>query len=162
MDPLSITAGIISVLSASGTIAGGLSKIRGMKRAPNALLQLNNEVTDLQLLVQAIDELYRPHNATTAIQQEVVCSALERAKLTVLELEKFIGYTLTKETDVGTKVDRVSWFRHHDRVREIRDTLRCVRSDLNAVWMVIANRYGVLNKRASIIALIFSEWDLAV
>ena len=162
MDPLSITAGIISVLGAGGTVAGGLSKIRGLKRAPNVLLQLNNEVTDLQLLVQAIDELYRQHIDTTAIQQEVVCNALERAKHTVLNLEKFIQYTLTKETGVGIKVDRVSWFRHHDRVREMRDTLRCVRSDLNAVWMVVSNRYGALNERTSTITLTILGRDQAV
>ncbi|KAL9117432.1 MAG: hypothetical protein Q9187_006031 [Circinaria calcarea] len=142
MDPLSITAGIIAVLGAGGNVAGGLSKIRELKRAPDGLLQLNNEVTDLQLLVQATDELYRQHNETTAIQQEVVCNALERAKHTVLELEKLIGYTLTKETAAGTEVDRVNWFRYHVKVRDMRDTLRGVKSDLNAVWMVMTNRMG--------------------
>lgn len=162
MDPLSITAGIIAVLGAGGKVAGGLSKIRGLRRAPDALLQLNNEVTDLQLLVQAIDELYRQNNETTAIQQEVVCSTLERAKHTVLELEKLIAYTLTKETGVGTEVDRVNWFRYHDRVKEMRDSLRCVRSDLNAVWMVMINRYRTCNEYTQITTLIISERDPAV
>ena len=99
MDPLSLTASIIAILGAGGTISKGLSKIRHLKRAPYIVLQLNNEVTDLHLLICAVDDLYRQTDQSVLDTQEyVIRSALERAKHAVLELEELIEYVLTKET----------------------------------------------------------------
>ena len=144
MDPLSLTASIITVLGAGGTVAKGLSRIRYLKNAPNTLLQLNNEVTDLLLLIRAVNELYlQPNDLSTIsiLQEEVVCNILERAKHAVLELEKLIEYVLTKETSMGTKVDTLAWSRALDRVKEAKNDIRAARNDLNNVWTALNNRY---------------------
>ena len=143
MDPLSLTASIIAVLGAGGTIAKGLSKIRRLKSAPDILLQLNNEVTDLHLLIRAVNELYhRPTNLnpTSTLQEKVVCNALERAKYAVLELEKLIEYVLTKQTARGTEVDTLAWSRVLDRVKEAKNNIRTARTDLNTIWTTLDNR----------------------
>ena len=50
MDPISLRASIIAILGAGGAIAKAMHKIRGLKHAPDVLLQLNNEVTVLLFL----------------------------------------------------------------------------------------------------------------
>ena len=147
MDPLSLTASIIAVFGAGGTIAKGLGKIRRLKRAPDVLLQLNNDVTDLHLLIRAVDELYRQRNnlsSASTLQEEVVCRTLERAKHAVLELEKLIGYILTKETNAGTEVNNLAWIRAVDRITETKGNIRAARDNLNTVWAALSNRYARL------------------
>ena len=141
MEPLSLTAGIIAVLGMTGNVGKGLYKLRQLRKAPEILLQLNNEITDLYLLIRAIDDLYREHNGSTRVpQQEVVCAVFERTKSAVLELEKVIAYRLTKETNRGTDIDLVAWARASDKVNEMKESIRNVRSNLNAVWIEINNR----------------------
>ena len=143
MDPLSLTASIIAVLGAGGTISKGLNSIRRLKRAPDILLQLNNEVTDLHLLIRAVNEIYHPGSNLTPIsglQEEIVCNTLKRAKHAVLELEKLIEYDLTKETDIGTEIDTLAWARSINRITEAKTNIRASRDDLNHVWTTLYNR----------------------
>ena len=148
MDPLSLTASIIAVLGLTGSVGKGFHKIREIRKAPEILLQLNNEVTDLYLLVHAIDDLYRQHNDSTRVsQQEVVCAVLERTKSAVLELEEVIAYRLTKETKRGTEIDLIGWAGASNKINIIKDKIRNTRSNLNAVWIEINNRFEGLALR---------------
>ena len=153
MDPLSLTASIIAVLGAGGTIAKGFGKIRHLKRAPDVLLQLNNEVTDLRLLIHAVNELYHQRTELSWVstaQEEVVRNSLERAKHSVPELEKLIEYVLTKETKEGTEIDGSAWIRALDRIKEVKDNFRAARIDLNTVWTSLDMRYLCLMLLSSI------------
>ena len=49
MEPLSITAGTIAVLTASANVSKLLRKALKLKQAPDVLIALNNEVSDLSL-----------------------------------------------------------------------------------------------------------------
>ena len=144
MDPLSLTASIIAVLGAGSTISRVLRKIQQLKDAPELLLQLHNEITDLYLLIRVVDQLYHGHeyfrNQDFDAQQEAICSVLTRAKRDVLELEKLIAYVLTRETDAGAEVDRVAWLRSQWKITEMRNSLRRARYDLHALWMVTNER----------------------
>ena len=144
MDPVSLTASIIAVLGAGGTITKGLGKIRRLRHCPDVLSQLNNEVTDIHLLIESVDELarqwtYQP--ATSDRQRRWVCATLDRANSAVLELEKLIAYILTKETSTGTEVDLLAWVRNLDRVKDAKDSIRKAREDLNTVWATLSHRY---------------------
>ena len=144
MDPVSLTASIIAILGAGGAIAKGMRKIHRLKNAPIVLLQLNNEVSDMTLLIDLIDDLVRKetsHPASSAKQLELVCTILSRAKSDVLELEKFIAYTLTKETSLGAEVDRSTWIRSSDGISNAKNNIRRAREDLNTVWATLSQRH---------------------
>ena len=144
MDPLSLTASLLAILGAGGVVAKGLDKIRGLKNTPNILLQLNNEVTDLHLLLRGVDELYHEHvDSTKTSQREIIYNTLIRAKEALLELEQLISYRWTKETDRGTEIDRTVWIRAQTKVKEMKDKIRGVRNDLNGSWIIISSRYGL-------------------
>ena len=142
MDPLSLTASLLAILGAGGAIAKGLNKIRNLKDAPAVLLQLNNEVTDLHILIRGVDELYNQRGDSINIsQRDIIYSTLARAKEALLELEQLISYRWTKETNNGVEVDRSVWIRAQTKMKETKDRIRNVRTDLNGAWVVISSRY---------------------
>lgn len=133
MDPLSITAGIIAVVGASGTVGKGLRKLVALRNAPDCLFQLNNEVTDLQLIVQAV--VINAHDSSAddsaaAAQHQLIRNALSRVKKVVLELEELIEYALTKVTDSGSKIDKVAWLRAEKKIQNVKDKIRDAKGDL--------------------------------
>lgn len=54
-DPLSIAAGIITVIGAAEAVAKGLGKLISLKGLPSTFVALNNEISDLRLVVQEVD-----------------------------------------------------------------------------------------------------------
>ena len=140
MDPVSVTASVIAILGTGGVIAKGLGKIRRLKNAPTILLQLNNEVADLHLLVQAVDELCRHSTLSPPLQRDLVYNNLERTRNALLELEQLIEYTLSKETNSGSQINRMGWIGSLHRIKEVKDTLRAARDDLITVWAVLGNK----------------------
>ena len=143
MDPLSVTAAIIAIVGAGGTVGRGLRKLAALRNAPDSLLQLNNEVTDLQLVVQAVDINSLNNSAddsAAAAQYQLIQNALERVKTVVLELEKLIEYTLTKMTDSGTKIDKNAWLRSEKKIQKLKERIRDAKNDL-AMASSIANSY---------------------
>ena len=140
MDPLSVTASVIAILGTGGVIAKGLGKTRRLKNAPTILLQLNNEVAVLHLLVQAVDELCRHSTFSPPLQRDLVYNNLERTRNALLELEQLIEYTLSKETNSGSQINRMGWIGSLHRIKEVKDTLRAARDDLITVWAVLGNK----------------------
>lgn len=50
-DPLSVTAGILAIFGAGGKVGNGLRNLVQLRDAPDTLLALCNEFTDLQCIV---------------------------------------------------------------------------------------------------------------
>ena len=129
MDPLSITAGILAVLGAGGEVGKACKKIIDLRHAPDVLIALNNEVTDLHILVGDADEILRQYSeigGTDAVPS--VTSALERIKATLLRLESLIAYDLmTPSGSNGSRLDRSVWLRAESRVQELKDDIRADR-----------------------------------
>lgn len=46
MDPLSIAASVIAILTAAGQVKKGLERLRSLKSAPQGLCALTNEVSE--------------------------------------------------------------------------------------------------------------------
>ena len=141
MDPLSISASVLTLLGAGGAIAKGVDRIRSLKKASDILLQLHNEISDLQLLIHAVNGFFHQHSDPDICdQQEIICAVLQRAKDTVVELEQAIAYVLTKETSTGSELNRVAWLSAFKKVKKLRADMRSVRNDLNTVWTVVTNK----------------------
>ena len=129
MDPLSVTASIIALFQAGGTVSKGLKKIANLRNAPDILLALNNEVADLHSLVENIDDVLRQHRDNTGLEPIVcLCRALDRAKRTLLKLENVLAYKLTsiksKDRESHPVLDRSSWLRLESSVQRLKDEIR--------------------------------------
>ena len=141
MDPFSLTVGILTLLSAGGTISKTLNKIITLK-APDVLFALNNEVVDLQIVVQDVSNLLHQHSEISqAAPLKSVCFALDKAKRTLLHLESLIAYEFTKTTgkDNELRLDRSAWFRLEPKVLKLKNEIREDRLRLSAALSVLSS-----------------------
>ena len=107
MDPLSITAGVFGGSwshQQSWARACKYSWRSEMRLVPSHESQLNMEVADLQLVVQAVDtDWFSPRNqhnpSMTTAQSPMISDALERAKRAMLDVEVLIKRSLIEITD---------------------------------------------------------------
>ena len=141
MDPFSLTVGILTLLSAGGTIGRTLNKIITLK-APDVLLALNNEVVDLQIVVQDVSNLLHQHSEISQVAPiKSVCSALDKSKRTLLDLESLIAYDLTTTTgkDNELRLDRSVWLRLESKVLKLKNDIRDDRLRLSAALNVLSS-----------------------
>lgn len=115
MDPLSFTASLLTVIGLGAQVARTVQRLVALKGAPGVLLALNNEISDLNLVIKAIDDLtcQRPDS----LDEKVPHNSLLRAKGILLKLEKLVEYRLTvPDGDGGSKLDGLVWFRDQSKV----------------------------------------------
>ena len=142
-----MTAGILAVIGAGSTVRKGLKKIISARRLPDVLLQLNNEVTDLQYVVQDVDNLLRQRSQSTGEDRcslsshASLTSALEHAKATLLALESLIIHELTTvdSLDGRTKMNRITWLRVESKVKSLKDDIRTDRVRLSSALSLLAS-----------------------
>ena len=142
MDPISLTASIVALVGAGGSVAKGFRKLISLKQVPESLLQLNKEVSDLQLVVSATQELCWQHNESfrepRTQPHHVLENALKKAKTAILELEVLIAYVLTKATAGGEKVDHFAWIREESKTKVMKERLRASRMDIMAAASLLS------------------------
>ncbi len=145
MDPLSLTASIIAIVSAGSIVNKGLEKILSARRLPDILLQLNNEVTDLKYIVQDIDDLLRQQAQATREDKKPLpshaslISALEFSKRTLLALESLVAYKLTvvDSRDRRTRIDWMAWLRVESKVERLKEDIRTDRVRLSSALSLL-------------------------
>lgn len=134
MDPLSVTASILALLGAGGKVGTACKKIIALRHAPAGLMALNNEVTDLHILVQDVDDILRQDSETSGTDTPPsVTSALKRTRATLLRLETLIAYELTTPSASNeSRLDRSVWLRAESRVQKLKDDIRADRVALTS------------------------------
>lgn len=123
MDPLSLIASIIAIVGAGGSVGKGLKKLASIRHAERDLVLLQDDVSDLQLLVGNVSEIILEFEKTTKRPSyQRIVRALERTKSTILDLEKLIVYNLTTTADSHGKlrIDPWAWITHEAAVRNLR------------------------------------------
>ena len=149
MDPLSLTASIIAVLGASGAITSTLDKTKVIRQAPETIIALNNEISDLRLIVYETQRLLRenldrdPKGSESIVFADEVAPVLIRGRDKLLELESLIEYTLTapgKNASGRSKLRKVAWIRQQQKVQSIKDEIRSFRMNLAAIVGLVASK----------------------
>ena len=158
MDPLSITASIIAIVGVSGQAAGVIRQLATVRGAPDLVLALNNEITDLHLLITALRDAFQrqrvtvlPPSVTGSGYHASVTSSLQQALDKAQELEALHDRLKLIAPDASglLKLSSVKWVREKSKVRRMRDDLKTVRLQLVGV-LGILNLYA---KRVSWILL---------
>ena len=148
MDPLSLVGSLIAVLGAGGSVASGLQKLSSLRKAPDAILALNNEISEFRLVVQMAHDLLQKYGNTAEVDftgnAETLRLILVRAKERLLVLDMLIQYRLTTPGENGeAELSRIAWAREHRKIKSIQDEIRSIRVNLVAV-------IGVLTLKASL------------
>ena len=136
MDPLSLTASIITIIGVGGQAAKAIRGLASLSGAPDLLLALNNEVSDLHLAAQAIQDILQKQpvaqQATNASVGASVTSCLRLANEKIRELEAFHQRLVRSTPTPGVPVefDKTTWLRERKRVKRLQEDLRNVRINL--------------------------------
>ena len=148
MDPLSVTASIITLLAAGGSIVDGLEKLASLREAPDIILALNNEISDFRVVIFEI---------ANYLQQEPIQSLpnaqgfhtnilplLNRARDKLDELEALIEYKLVlPRNDGNIRLNKTGWIWERQKVKRIQEEIRSVKISLVAT-------VGVLNSKSTL------------
>lgn len=137
MDPLSITASVLTLLTAANKVAKGLDKLASIKGVPAAVLALNNELSDLRLVLTEAEPLLQKH-AHTAVPpttgNRTLQLSINKAKGRLADLESIVGNRLMRR--MGTR-DRMGWLYEQDRVQKALTDVRTAKENVTAMLGVV-------------------------
>lgn len=143
MDPLSVTASIITVLGAAQSIARAISKLNILIDTPDELFALLNEVSDIQMVFSSAKDLIETgKDGITPIHIESLTALSRRADSKLLEIESLIRcrfdplHRLDGAAEV--KVPRWRWLKERGRVLRLQQDLRSLRSTFAAILTTVA------------------------
>lgn len=145
-DPLSIAAGIITVIGAAEAVAKGLGKLISLKGLPSTFVALNNEISDLRLVVQEVDG-FLLDNGQLSVHGRKICessvngikslqSNLDNAKGKLLALERMITHDLT---NADGSPDRFKWLREENKLRRLQEDNRNLRLNIGTALGILTS-----------------------
>ena len=146
-DPLSITASIIAVVGAAEGVTKTLRKIRNIRNAPEELLALVREISDIRTVIGDIDnyiqKIQKSQDTTSpaTVQPELqhLVILVTRAKGKLLELDQLVQYRLMKPESIDDhiRVSRREWAGAKHIIEGFRRSLRDIRFNIVTQMMVI-------------------------
>ena len=145
MDPLSVSVSVIALIGATRQVAIGLNKLASLRGAPAAVLALNNEVSDLRLVLSEAEPLLIRHERevcekssddTSEKKNEILALSIERANDRLVELEAIIQNRLMSR--MGAR-DRLGWLMEQGKVRKALEDLRIARLNITAILGVVTS-----------------------
>ena len=139
---LSLAASIIAVLGAAEGVTKALSKVRSIRNAPDEVLALNNEVSDLQVILGDVQGYVRntpePHISQEHLQH--LLAFVDQAKEKLLQLDKLIHYNVLKPQSAPDqiKISKIEWLKAVKTIDMFRHSLRDIHSNVVS-QMVMTN-----------------------
>ncbi|KAK3371177.1 hypothetical protein B0T24DRAFT_306629 [Lasiosphaeria ovina] len=133
-EPLSMLAGIASLITTTTRISGALHKIhRGLKNGPELLLALSNEIADLTLVLdqtqRAQDRLGQLSSDDSTAGAAILKSQLDKAHNVLSKLDKLSADLLKRKRSL----QRVKWVLHESKATTLKDEMREVRRRIHEI-----------------------------
>ncbi|KAL9593600.1 MAG: hypothetical protein Q9219_007474 [cf. Caloplaca sp. 3 TL-2023] len=138
MDPVSVAASLLTVLGAAATAGRALDHLSSLRHAPDHLIALVNEVSDLRVVL---------HNVRDVVQGRAQASQecgnlgyiVHRASQKLSELNRLIYGNLVKTPSAGCnslgdddtiKASRRAFLRHSGKIKLLKDEIQEVKLSL--------------------------------
>ena len=140
MDPLSIIASVLTITGTAGCIGKGLRRILRLRHAPELFLILDNEVTGLYSVFQAVDCLVRQYPGVLHDGPiSNLCNALEKSQITLFKLEDILKDRLIVRTSDGEiRLNRSVWLFAETKLRRLNMQIRADRIELSSALSLLA------------------------
>ena len=123
---VSLVASIVALVGAADAVGKTLSKARLLYRAPDELLALNSEISDLKVVMRNIGSHLHATDPTSSQESLNHLKILvERARDRTLQLDQLIHYQFLKSGsfDGDYKIFRLRWARSKNAVESYRQAL---------------------------------------
>ena len=138
MDPLSITASIITVLGAAATIAKQLDLLRKtIQTASTTLCALSNEISDLKVVLDACDSAIAEVHSNLALGRPRipladVAQVIDRIKGSLSELEDIVLSCLSSAKGNGSSrhLSKLKWTREKSKAQRLQSQIREGKKDI--------------------------------
>ncbi|OBR03067.1 B-cell lymphoma 3-encoded protein [Colletotrichum higginsianum IMI 349063] len=153
MDPLSITASVITLLGTVAASAKALEAVRGIQNAPKQVATALNEVTDLRAVVGMIEHSINDLSDDEKRKHKIICQSLydlaSKANGTLQELNTIIKKVFPKRTIAGSEehvyvLSRRMWLREKSAIERHFLNIQSTRKNLDsALNSLNAARVGV-------------------
>ncbi|KAI1111812.1 ankyrin repeat-containing domain protein [Nemania sp. NC0429] len=150
MDPLSITAGIISVIAATAQVSKGLRSLYELRHAPQEVLTLANEVSELQALLYLVQKAIGDGSQSgIPLEDQVIFEKiLESARKPLKGLNVVIA-ACVRDADPGTvgngprlNISFLVWFKSRKSVGKLKKQLIAAHSNISTALTVLSNIRG--------------------
>ena len=133
-DPLSILAGVGSLINATTRISTGLQKLHGgLKNGPDLIIALSNEISDLTLVLDqthcAQDALGRFNPDDSASFVVALKLQLDRAQDLLSKLDSLSKALLKRKRSV----QRVKWVLHDSKAAALKSEVREARLRIHEI-----------------------------
>ena len=129
MDPLSLTASILTVIAAAQAGVEGLRKLNNFHKAPKELKDLALELESIKSLLQEVEHFLELN--PLLLQSEGLSQSVRYAASKITKINKLLEsgpFALLKLSNATQ--GRLVFVRYKDRLQSLRDDLRVVRQDL--------------------------------
>ena len=140
-DGLSLVASIIAVIGAAEGVMRTFSRIKSIGHAPDELLALMNEVSDLQIILDDVQSYIRNSQRPQMSQKHLQHLSLfiDRAKVKLLELDELIYYRVLKPEGSlkNIKLSKKEWLKAVETIDRFRKALRDIRLNIVTHMMTI-------------------------
>ena len=142
-DPLSVVASVIAVAGATETVCKTLSKVKMLRKAPNGLLSLHNEITGLTIILRTVERhLSSSESEKSALPQDIlqqISTLVDRANDHVLQLHHLIHYRFLESgsLDGDYKVFRLRWITSKETIENHRGALKEIREDIQLQLLIL-------------------------
>ena len=149
MDPLSISASVLTLLGAGGTLSKLLRKGIDLKNAPDVLRALNDEVSELQSTANDVNDLlWTATRESDDPPPKSLISSLNRVKSILLQLESYISYQLTTLAADGENIrlDKSVYLRAERRLHKLKDEIHTSRIALASALSLFASSISMHNR----------------
>ena len=141
MDLLSLTASIIAIVGLSGYATRAIRRLAAIRGAPDIVLALSNEITDLHLVVTAIQDAFKKQQAvmlapaSRSSSDTSIMSSLRQALDKVQELEAMYNRIMptARSASRSIKFSKLTWLRllrEQSKLRQMLDDLKTTRLKL--------------------------------
>ena len=148
MDPFSLTTGIVALLGTCNAARRTFAKLRRLKDAPVVIQALNNEVSDLCLIMLDLSEHLegmRAEEVTTAEVNaaviELFSTSLDHAKSMVHDIKELLEGRIYKTGGKEElKLNRTNFFREYSNLLRYQEALREARLEIAALFSELGLR----------------------
>lgn len=132
MDPLSITASTLTVISA---LEASLQLIKTYRDAPSQLEALNNEIADISAAVTEVARVIKAsQNKNVSLDDRTshLTLALSNIRRKARDLDAILRACVTSPSSAsaGSKILRISWLKVRSKVQSLQSELRDGRINL--------------------------------
>ncbi len=137
MEPVGFAASVLTLLAAANQVAKGLDKLASIKEAPAAVLALNNEVSEIRLILCEAQPLLQKYENTVASSTDgdrSLQTSIDRAKARLLDLQSIVGNRLMRR--MGTR-DRFGWLYEQDKIQKALNDVRAAREKVTMMLGVV-------------------------